>query len=188
VLQKSNMRFPINRVTVTKHGIASGFRSVSIPLNFPTKLPKRLFIGLVTNTACTGALAENPFNFKNFDLQHITLTVNGVQVPAIGLDMNYTDKHYHRAYMNTLTALELDNGNRCVDLSLADFPDGYAIYGFKIAPGPFDGTVLTAANSVGSIIANLTFGTALTANVDMIVYAETPAVLEIDKLSSVSIV
>jgi hypothetical protein len=50
-----------------------------------------------------------------------------------------------------------------------------------------DGAVHTLANSVGSIVANLTFAAALTENVDMIVLAETPAILELDKLSGVNL-
>lgn len=188
MLQKGNMRFPMNRVTVTKHGIATGFKSTTIPLNFPAKLPKRVFIAFVANTASSGALAENPYNFKHFGLESLGLTVNGVPLPATGLEMDYATGNYQRAYLNTLAALGLDNDNRSISLTPTDFANGFAIYGFKIAPGPVDGTVHTTANSVGSIVVNATFAAALLVNVDMIVYAETPAVLEIDKLSSVTVV
>ena len=43
------------------------------------------------------------------------------------------------------------------------------------------------ANSIGSIVANVTFGVAPTTNVDMLVYAETPGLLELDKLSAVTV-
>ena len=187
MLQKGNMRFPLNRVTVTRYGIASGFTSLSIPLNFPAKLPKRVFIGLVANTASTGARDKNPFNFANFGLIDLNLTVNGVQQPMSGLQMDFATKDCTRAYLNTLQALGHDVDNQAIDISPADFVSGYTIYGFKIAPGPVDGVVHTLANSVGSVVANLTFATALTENVDMIVLAERPAILEIDKLSSVSL-
>ena len=188
MLQKGNMRFPLNRVTVSKYGIAAGFKSVSIPMNFPAKLPKRLFMGLVSNVASAGQRDKNPFNFQNFGLQDLTLTVNGVQVPMNGLEMDFTKKDYMRAYLNTLQALGLDTDNRAIDITPEEFGGGYTIYGFKIAPGPVDGAVHTVANSSGSIVANLTFAAALTANADLIVLAETPAIVEIDKLSGVSIV
>jgi hypothetical protein len=187
MLQKGNMRFPLNRVTVTRYGIASGFKSVSIPMNFPAKLPKRLFIALVGNTASTGTRNLNPFNFKNFGLQDLSLSVNGVQVPMNGLNMDYAAKDYIRAYLNTLAALGHDIDNQALDITPEEFADGFGIYGFKIAPGPVDGVVHSLANSVGSISANLAFAAATTANIDMIVLAETPAVLEIDKLSAVTL-
>jgi hypothetical protein len=187
MLQKGNMRFPFNRVTVTRYGIAAGFKSISVPMNFPAKLPKRIFLGLVSNSATTGTRNKNPFNFQNFGLQDLTLTVNGVQVPMNGLQMDYAKKDYMRAYLNTLQALGLDGDNRAIDIATEDFLSGYTIYGFKVAPGPVDGVVHSLANSVGSITANLTFAEATTENIDMIVLAETPATLEIDKLSGVTL-
>ena len=101
--------------------------------------------------------------------------------------MDFHKKDCQRAYLNTLAALGMDNTNTSVSLSVDDFLSGYAIYGFKIAPGPVDGTVFSIANSVGSIVVSVAFAAVLEANLDMIVYAETPAVLEIDKLSAVSL-
>ena len=187
MLQKGSMRFPLNRVTVNKYGIASGFKSISIPMNFPAKLPKRLFMGLVSNAATTGARNKNPFNFQHYKLQDLTLTVNGVQVPMNGLEMDFETKDFMRAYLNTLQALGIDTDNRAIDITPDEFGGGFTIYGFKVAPGPVDGAVHTVANSVGSIVANLTFADVLGENVDLIVLAETPAVLEIDKPTSVTI-
>ena len=185
MLQETNMRFPLNRVIMQRYGIASGFKSLSVPLSFPGKLPKRIFIGLVLNTAATGSRSLNPFNFANFGLTDITLTVNGTEQGSKNLNFGTGD--IQSAYLRTLAALGLDIDDRSINLTTDDFAGGYAIYGFQIAPGPVDGTVQSVASSVGSIVANLTFGTALGANVDMIVYSETPGVLEIDKLSAVSV-
>jgi hypothetical protein len=188
MLEHENIRIPHNRVTVTRYGIAQGFTGTSTTLNFPAKLPKRLFIGFVLNAACTGAIGENPFNFQHFGLTDLTVNLNGNQIPADGMKMNYATGDYHRAYINTLAALGLDNDNRGICLTPHDFANGFNIHGFKISPGPIDGTVFCAANSGGSIVVKATFGAGLAAAVDMIVFAETPAVLEIDKLSGVTLV
>jgi hypothetical protein len=91
------------------------------------------------------------------------------------------------AYLNTLQSLGLETDNRAIDITAAEFGGGFTIYGFKVAPGPVDGAVHTIANSVGSIVANLTFAAGLGENVDMIVLAETPAIIELDKLSGVNL-
>jgi hypothetical protein len=188
MLQTSNIRIPINRVTVSRYGISDGFSKSSIALNFPAKLPKRLIIGFVTNAASDGSLATNPFNFEPFGLTSIEVKVNGTPVPANGLELDYTAGDYQQAYLNTLASLGLDNSNRCINLTPKDFAGGFALYGFKLAPGPIDGTVFTAANSVGSVVVDVKFSAGLAAATDMIVYAETPAIIEIDKLSAVTIV
>jgi hypothetical protein len=79
VLGETNMRFPLNRVIMQRQGIAAGFQSLGIPLSFPGKLPKRILIAFADNPAATGAREKNPFNFKNYGMKSVTLTVNGSQ-------------------------------------------------------------------------------------------------------------
>ena len=185
MLAETNMRFQMNRVVMQRYGIAAGFQSIGIPLSFPGKLPKRIFIAFAANAVVTGVRARNPFNFENFGMKSLTLTVNGVEQGAKQLD--YATGDYQSAYLNLLSTLGLDIADRSINISVDDYPNGYTIYGFQIAPGPIDGTVQSVANSVGSIVANVNFAAAPAANVDMLVYAETPGVLEIDKLSAVTI-
>ena len=188
MLEHTPIRIPHNRVTVTRYGIAQGFQGTGTTLNFPAKLPKRIFIGFVLNAACTGAIGENPFNFQHFGLTDLTVTLNGNSIPADGMKMNFTTGDYQRAYINTLAALGLDNDNRGISLTPHEFANGFNLHGFKISPGPIDGTVFCSATSGGSIVVKATFGAGLAAAIDMIVFAETPAVLEIDKLSGVTLV
>ena len=188
MLQTTNMRMPHNRVTVTKYTIGNGVQSNSVPLNFPAKLPKRIFIGFVLNTAATGNIGENPFRFQNFGLEDLHVSLTGEIVPTGGIATNYTTNDYQRAYLNTLSALGLDNDNRAIWLKDEEFANGYNIHGFKLAPGPIDGTVFTAAKSTGSLTVFFKFAAPLVAAIDMIVYAETPAILEIDKLSAATLV
>jgi hypothetical protein len=65
--------------------------------------------------------------------------------------MNFATGDCQRAYLNTLAALGLDNSNRAIDFTLDDFLAGFTIYGFKLAPGPIDGTVFTAGSNSGSV-------------------------------------
>ena len=188
MLRTTSIRLPLNRVTVQKYGIPLGFTSHAATLNFPAKLPKRVFIGFVSNTASAGAFGENPFNFQNFGITNITLKVNGEPVPSDGLETNYATGDFQRAYLNTLSALGLDNGNRGISLTPEEFAAGYNIYGYRIAPGPIDGTVFSSSNSVGGLTVDVKFAAGLLAAVDMIVFAESPAILEIDKLSAVTFV
>ena len=188
MLQTTNIRIPHNRVTVNKYAIGNGIQSNSIPLNFPAKLPKRIFIGFVLNTAATGNIGQNPFEFRNFGLEDLRVALSGEHIPNGGIITDYATGDYQRAYLNTLSALGLDNDNRAIWLKPEEFASGYNIHGFKLAPGPIEGTVFSAAKSVGSLTVLFKFAAPLTAAVDMIVFAETPAILEIDKLSAATLV
>jgi hypothetical protein len=46
-------------------------------------LPKRIIFGMVEATAAQGSYSRNPFNFKNFDLSQISVTVDNQDVPKI---------------------------------------------------------------------------------------------------------
>lgn len=188
MLEETTIKIPHNRVTVSKYGIAQGFTSSSITLNYPAKLPKRIVLGFVLDAAVTGAIGENPFNFQNFGVTKLGLKVNGKSVPAEPLSMDYATGDYQRAYINTLGALSLDVENRAISLTPAEFSQGFNLYAFKVAPGPIDGQVISAANTNGSIVVDITFAQGLAANVDMIVYSESPAVLEIDRSSGVTLI
>ena len=188
MLQKCNMHIPLNHVTVQKYGIAAGFTSSNIQLNFPAKLPKRVFLGFVLDTAASGLITENPFNFQHFGITSVTLKVNGQKMPADDLECDYTLGDYQRAYLNTLATLGLDTGSRGISITPEEFAAGYNIYGYKIAPGPIDGVVFSSANSIGSLVVEVKFSQGLGHNIQMIVFAEAPAILEIDKLSSATLV
>jgi hypothetical protein len=86
-------------------------------------------------------ITENPFRFKNIGLVDLRVAVSGVHIPTGGIIADYATKDYQRAYLNTLAALGLDNDNRAIWLKPEEFANGYNIDGFKLAPGPIDGTV-----------------------------------------------
>ena len=71
----------------------------------------------------------------------------------------------------------MDNDNRAIWLKPEEFASGYNLYGFKPAPGPIVGTVFCSARSAGSLSVYVKFAAPLTAAVDAIIFAETPAVL-----------
>ena len=140
---------PHNRVTVNKHAIGSGIQSNTIGLNFPAKLPKRIFIGFVLNTAALGTITENPFRFQNFGLVDLKVTLSGETIPTGGIVTDYASKDYQRAYLNTLAALGIDNDNRAIWLKPEEFADKYNIHVF---PNDF-GAPLAAAKAVLCIYA-----------------------------------
>jgi hypothetical protein len=188
MLQTTNIRMPHNRVTVNKYAIGNGIQSNIVGLNFPAKLPKRIFVGFVLNTASTGTITENPFRFQNFSLVDLKVALSGEHIPTGGIVTDYASKDYQRAYLNTLASLGLDNDNRAIWLKPEAFADGYNIHGIKLASGPIDGTVFTGAKSTISLSVYFKFSAPLAAADDMIVDAEALAILEIDKLSAATLV
>jgi len=78
----------------------------------------------VTNEAFNGHQKRNPFNFHHFNVNEISLYLDGQQQEGIKpMELNYTDSHYIRAY-NTLFS---GTGNICRDEVTAIDRNDYAL-------------------------------------------------------------
>ena len=69
-----NTKFPVRRVEVKNFTIGSGLRS-KVDHLFQGQLPKRIFIGMVTNETFNGAYNRNPFLFHQpFNLSKLDVS------------------------------------------------------------------------------------------------------------------
>jgi hypothetical protein len=96
-LEKATIKYPLTRVetiqyTINKEVVCETFDNVSSGI-----LPKRIIFGIVEATAAKGGYTKNPFNFKNFDLSQISVTVDNLDVPNSPLNLNFKENTYIRA-------------------------------------------------------------------------------------------
>jgi len=184
MLDRSNFRFPHTAVGVRKFQVPSGLSKHEIADIFKTKLPKRIVVGMASHSRVSGAYNLNPFKFEHFNLNEISLTVGGQQIPREPIATNYTTGNYGRAYLNTLGALGLDIGNRAIALTPELWASAYNLYAFKLVPGPIDNGPSHSMRDTAAVNLKLNFASDLSAPIDVIVYSETDALLEITKLNS----
>ena len=183
MLQKTNYRIPFTRVETKKLQIPAGANSFNFSNVFTGQLPDRVVVGLVRDDAVAGSFILNPFNFENYDVNSICLKVNGDQVPRVALEPNFTSGDYLREYMYTLESLGYDLGDHMIDISPAEWSNGFTIYVFKVTPGP-TGSVRTASRT-GYINLDIKFGTATPRNLSAILLGSRPSAIEIDKYRQV---
>lgn len=177
----------MTRVEMKHIIVPTGFTKVDVDNFFMGVLPDRIFLAMVTNDAFSGTWDTNPFNFQHFNLRSASLLVNGEQIPRISSTYDFSatgDESYKRAYNNLLEVLGIDIGDRNLIIDSKDFANGFAIFGFKITPGPVPGT--PARN--GNIRLHLDFAEALAKNLTIITLAEySGGRAEIDRNSNVII-
>ena len=143
-------------------------------------LPKRLILWCIDNNAYNGGYSKNPFNAKNNAINFLAVYVDGHQVPAKPLQPNFETGSYIRSYVNLFSATgkqAQDEGN---DLSRDDFGQGYTFFGFDLTPDGCDGCCFHLTRK-GNLRIEMHFATALEHTVNVVVYGEFEAVLEIDK-------
>ena len=140
-------------------------------------LPKRLILRCIDNDAYDGDYAKNPFNAKNNAINFLSVYVDGRQVPAKPLQPNFEKASYIRSYVNLFSATgkhAQDEGN---ELTRDDFGNGYAFFGFDLTPDGCDGGCFHLVR----MRIEINFAAALAQTVNVVVYGEFEAVLEIDK-------
>ena len=179
-LTKGTAKYPLRPVDCKVYSIAQGAMSHTHENLFLGTLPKRIILWCVDNDAFNGTFEKNPFHAKNNAINFLAIYVDGRQVPAKPLQPNFETGHYIRSYVNLFSATgkhAQDEGN---ELTRDDFGNGYTFFGFDLTPDACDGSCLHLVQK-SNLRIEIHFAEALAQTVNVIVYAEFEAVLEIDK-------
>jgi len=180
-LERGTAKYPIRRVVCKSFAIPQNYLDVNHEKLFSGQLPTRIVIGLVTNQAFNGHREQNPFNFRNFNLQEIALYLDGQQQHAVRpIQPNFAAGQYIRAY-NTIFAgtgkLGADEG---IFIDREDYKNGYALYAFDLTADLGEDDHFSLVRQ-GSVRLALKFRQALNDTVTVIAYGEFENVIEIDR-------
>ncbi|KAI8484230.1 hypothetical protein Bbelb_380150 [Branchiostoma belcheri] len=186
-LNKETAKYPLRRIQVKPFTISQGNHTVSNDNLFLGQVPKRVVIALVDNAAFQGSYGTNPYNFQHFNLNHISLCVDGREVPHKALTPNFEQGQYIRSYMNLFGPtgkLGQDCGNL---IARDDFDKGYTIYCYDLRPDlcGLGGDHFNVIKQ-GNLRLELHFAQALERTVVAIVFAEFDNLLEINRQRNVS--
>ena len=134
----------------------------------------------VDNDALNGAFGKNPFHAKNNAINFLAVYVDGRQVPAKPLQPNFETGQYVRSYVNLFSATGKQGQDEGNELTRDDFGNGYTFYGFDLTPDACDGSCFHLVQK-GNLRIEIHFAAPLAQTVNVVVYGESEAVLEIDK-------
>ena len=88
------------------------------------QLPEQIIIGMVNETAHTGDIEKNPFNFQHFDCSEASLVVNGIHEPAEPYKIDISAKNYVNLYSDFLLNTGISNEDRDFGLHEGDYLGG----------------------------------------------------------------
>ena len=80
-LEVGNAMYSLRRIECKTFSIATGSRSANQENFSLWQLSTKLLIGSVNNDAFNGSYAKNPFNFKHYNLNCISVIIDGQQRP-----------------------------------------------------------------------------------------------------------
>lgn len=184
-LAKTTAKYPITRVEVKSFTLHSGILGDTLDNVILGQLPKRIILGFVDNKAFNGNRAFNPFNFQHFNINYLSLYIDGVQIPSKPLQPRFTAPNvldvdaYHTLFSGT--GIHFMNEGNGIDRE--SYHKGFFLTAFDLTPD-LSAHCASHWNLVrsGSVRIEVRFDQPLplTTTVNCIVYAEFDNVLEID--------
>lgn len=182
-LTKATAKYPINRVEVKAFTMHRGILGDTLDNVILGQIPKRVIIGFVDNKAFNGNRKFNPFNFQHFNINYLSLYVDGVQIPSKPLQPRFSDNNplFIDSYHTVFSGTGIHFLNESLIISRTDYNLGYTFFAFDLTPD------LSANSSShwnlikhGSVRVEVKFERALASTINCIIYAEYDNVLEID--------
>jgi len=183
MLSRTTAKYPLTRVEVKTFTIHSGVVGESLDNVILGQLPKRIIVGFVDNKAFNGDRKLNPFNFKNYGINFLSLYADGMQIPSRPLQPNFSREEplYIEAYHTLFSGTGIHFLNEGNSISRDDYSNGYCLFAFDLTPD-LSANCAGHWNLVkhGSLRLEVRFEKSLNVTVNCIVYAEFDNVLEID--------
>ena len=181
-LAKTTAKYPITRVEVKTFMLHDGIHGDSIDNAILGQLPKRVIISSVDNRAFNGNRQLNPFNFQHFNINYLSLYVDGVQIPSKPLQPRFTGNN--SAFIEAFQALYSGTGihflSEGLGINRSNYSQGYFLTAFDLTPD-LSAHCHTHWNLVrsGSVRIEVGFEVAPITTINCIVYAEYDNILEI---------
>lgn len=178
--QGKKVQYPVNHTQVEFFHISQGRQSEKIHILQNQQEAKIIIVGFLNHNSENGSYMHSPFKFQHFNLSSINLTVNGRNVLNNPLQLNFAENTFIRAFHNFQAVCDKISVNEGNNISPEEFKSNICLLAFDNTPDLCRGEgIHLSRNSTTTL--DLSFHTALTETVTVLVYTEFDDLLEIDK-------
>ena len=160
-LQAKTAKYAIERTIVRNTTISRGVQSTIVSNLHIGALPKVVLIGFVASEDFSGKIGRNPFNFQHYNVNQISVEVDGQSYPTKPYVVDFQRHHYLEAYdglLNTLGERHTPFGQMQFDREA--YSSGHTIFGFDLTPGSTGRGPMTLIKQ-GSLSVSVSFATPL---------------------------
>ena len=183
MLAKTTAKYPVVKVDIKSFTINSGVTGETIDNIIIGALPKRIIIGFVDNKAFNGDRKLNPFNFQHFNLNYLSLYVDGQQLPTSALQPNFdpANPNYIDSYLTLFSGSGIHYLNEGNTIDRKVYPLGYSLHAFDLS-ADLSANCSSHWNLIkhGTVRLEVRFKTPLAQTINCLIYAEHDNVIEID--------
>ena len=186
-LKISKAIYPIKRSQVKVMNLTSGLTTFNLDNVFLGQLPCKMICGLVSNDAYSGKYTANPFAFKNFGLNYLSVNINGESWPKTPYEPDYRTgyENYRREFHDFF--INIGNSIPAIDYSF--YKDAGCLYAFNFNSdfeNPTEDEYINLPKA-GFLNIEIKFNTNLTGALKLIVYAQFDNQIQIDESRNVII-
>jgi hypothetical protein len=185
LLGKQTARYPFHRVEMKSFTIATGLSMINRDNLVLGQLPTHVIVGLVDSQAENGAYKSNPFNFKHFHLNYLSLQVGSESIPSVPLQPNFKSGLHIREYQSLLDSLGYWHLDKGISITRQTYPGGYTLYGFNLTPTQQQCNEAFNLLKQGNLQMNMKFAEATPNPVTVICYMIFENMMEVDKSRNV---
>jgi hypothetical protein len=120
--------------------------------------------------AFNGNEMQNPYNFQHFDLETISLKINGVTTPSSPHKMDFTNSKFIKPYKALFDSTGFAHTNSGNSLTPNNFANGNTFIAFDLTPDQCNGWH-EHPKKLGVIDLHLSFKKALAETITVIIYS-----------------
>jgi ribonucleoside-diphosphate reductase beta chain len=125
-----NVSYPIKRVVVKAISHAASGNSATLSSFHCGFLPTRVVVGFVEPNAYHGTFNKNPFHFKNFGIEEMSLRVGHRLYPySTPLKLAFDQDDFYEGYNTIISNIRNPNG-----LNQNQYKYGYTFFAFDLTP------------------------------------------------------
>ena len=179
ILLKEPAIYPIAMSKIQSITIAQGIAQTSLSGIFRGKLPRSVIVGFVSSAAFNGAFNKNPFLFQHFDISSFGLVVNGTLVPNTVFQPDFAAGKCMREYMHFMDNIGINHENESNMIDFETFKKNTALFAYDFSPDLCHNYHRHNDQS-GYVNLELQFKTALTENINVIIYGTFNQTITID--------
>lgn len=185
-LERSNARFKIRRVTLKHLPIAQGLTTIHYDQVYNGLIPERIVLAMVNDGSFNGSYQANPFYFRHFDINYLSLYVNGQMIPSRPYQPDFENGRYIREYNSLFEGSCTQFANKTVPISRSEFGNGFTIFVFDLTADQMC-AACTAPPTTGNVALEMKFAHPTPNTINIICFAEFDSLFEIDKYRNVII-
>lgn len=184
-LRVATAKYPLTRCEVKSINVSENLRDIMIDNVVSGVLPRRIFVMCVSNEAYNGSLTTNPFEFKDFGINHIACFLDGIQHPSRAFEPNFAEGLFVREYLGFLRALNQNTTDSYISFDQEEYKKDKVIFGFNFSPDLTDGMGAVGHTSPlkrGTLRMQVKFDKPLPTAINVLIYCEYDTVIEINEL------